>query len=829
MNEQLNIELPEPGQTAALPTAFSRRSRTTPPATARTRAGASTPARARTSPEAPSVTSPDTLVGWALWAAARGWRVHPLVSRDKTPLLRHWKEQATTDEAQIREWFARAKTPNVGIACGPSGLLVIDEDEPLALEKFAADHGHEVPETFAVVSRPGRRHLYFAVAEGQEFSNSLGALKGYGIDVRGSGGNVAGPGSVHPTGSVYTPVDLELEPAPVPKWLAEALTLPQQKHQQQSPEGSSSPATATNYEATVVAGEVARLSDLPRLWHEGAGWDQTTFDVACALFEVANSSWSLLTPEDVERLVREHAPTDPMWGADKVTQKIESARSQTDGKSRPAPRQAGRDVAPDLLDSPLAEWTAERLGGRYCWAAGLGWLRYNGKVWRETNDANVVEAVRKLWRKRFAKEVTDGANSARGKDLNVLLQAARVRTCVGLLKGILEEQADQFDAQPHLLNVGNGVIDLSTGELLPHSPDLLLTKITKVSYDPDAEHEDWRQALHALHDEVADWMQVRFGQAATGYATPDDLLPVMQGNGANGKSTLVAAIMSALGDHAVVVPERVLLSNPSDHPTELTTLRGARLALIEETPEARHLNVKRLKDVVGTPTMVARRIRQDNVTWQASHSLFLTSNYRPRVSETDHGTWRRLALVSFPFTFRAPGVPLATDRDRTGDPRLRERLRAGKEGQHAAVLAWVVAGARRWYDDGEVLPQPPTQVVKDTTAWRHESDLVLAYMADRLAFDPNACVLATELFADFCDWHESRGSGAKQWAENTFAQRFGEHDSATKEGVRKHRTRALAGLSRRFRGTNSAPPKSAAMVWHGVAFRHTTNDGQGTL
>ena len=86
------------------------------------------------------------------------------------------------------------------------------------------------------------------------------------------------------------------------------------------------------------------------------------------------------------------------------------------------------------------------------------------------------------------------------------------------------------------------------------------------------------------------------------------------------------------------MPERVLIANPSDHPTELMTLRGARFALIEETPEARHLSVKRLKDTVGTPTMTARLIGKNNVTWEATHSLFLTTNYTPRVDETDHGT-----------------------------------------------------------------------------------------------------------------------------------------------------------------------------------------------
>ena len=89
------------------------------------------------------------------------------------------------------------------------------------------------------------------------------------------------------------------------------------------------------------------------------------------------------------------------------------------------------------------------------------------------------------------------------------------------------------------------------------------------------------------------------------------------------------------------------------------TLRGARLALLEETPEARHLNVKRLKDTVGTPRMSARYIRQDTVEWDCTHSLFVSTNYRPRVDETDHGTWRRLALVTFPFVYRREGRPCA--------------------------------------------------------------------------------------------------------------------------------------------------------------------------
>ena len=133
--------------------------------------------------------------------------------------------------------------------------------------------------------------------------------------------------------------------------------------------------------------------------------------------------------------------------------------------------------------------------------------------------------------------------------------------------------------------------------------------------------------------------------------------------------------MRALGNHAVLVSDRVLLASPDAHPTELVDLRGARLALIEETPEARRLNVTRLKKVVGTPEITARRIRQDSVTFPTSHSLVVTTNYRPRIEETDHGTWRRLALVRFPYTYRKPDEQLQSDLDRRVDPGLRERVK----------------------------------------------------------------------------------------------------------------------------------------------------------
>jgi putative DNA primase/helicase len=93
--------------------------------------------------------------------------------------------------------------------------------------------------------------------------------------------------------------------------------------------------------------------------------------------------------------------------------------------------------------------------------------------------------------------------------------------------------------------------------------------------------------------------------------------------------------------------DRILLANPDQHPTELMDLQGVRYAVAEETPEARRLAANRLKKTIGTPQITSRKVHKDEVTFDATHSFFLSTNFRPMVEETDLGTWRRLQLVRF--------------------------------------------------------------------------------------------------------------------------------------------------------------------------------------
>jgi hypothetical protein len=200
------------------------------------------------------------LMSRALQLAHRGWHVFPIRPGDKRPLrgFRTWEAQATTDRAQIVRWWSAAPY-NIGIACGPSKLLVVDcdtgerEDGLDVLLELIRHGAHELPETLQVTTPSGGRHLYFTAPDDTALGNTAGKL-GSCIDTRGVGGYVVAAGSVRPEG--YYTVTKRACVAPLPVWLINTLTpaaastptLPLSVHQHQD-----------HYVRAILEGEAERV------------------------------------------------------------------------------------------------------------------------------------------------------------------------------------------------------------------------------------------------------------------------------------------------------------------------------------------------------------------------------------------------------------------------------------------------------------------------------------------------------------------------------------------------------------------------------------------
>jgi hypothetical protein len=112
-------------------------------------------------------------------------------------MLPGWPELSTNDPAYVRDYWAEPYGPraNIGVHCGPSGLLVIDIDRACSYDDMLDLLPRGMDDTFTVRTASGKWHLYFSVEDSGGFTNRVG-IHGLPVDIRVNNGYVLGPGSV---------------------------------------------------------------------------------------------------------------------------------------------------------------------------------------------------------------------------------------------------------------------------------------------------------------------------------------------------------------------------------------------------------------------------------------------------------------------------------------------------------------------------------------------------------------------------------------------------------------------------------------------------------
>jgi hypothetical protein len=213
------------------------------------------------------------LRAWALHFAARGWHVFPITpGAKKPPVIDRWETRASTDPDQIHHWW-RHTAYSIGIATGPSRLVVVDLDTRKhgqaapdrwttlgigsgvgVLRVLARQRHTAVTPTYAVTTPSGGWHLYYTAPAGAALRNTQDVI-GWKIDTRAHGGYVVAPGCpVSPGG--YELID-DRDPVELPGWLHHALT-PKPSAALSAPAVAAA-GSPSGYTAAAVRGEVHRV------------------------------------------------------------------------------------------------------------------------------------------------------------------------------------------------------------------------------------------------------------------------------------------------------------------------------------------------------------------------------------------------------------------------------------------------------------------------------------------------------------------------------------------------------------------------------------------
>lgn len=414
------------------------------------------------------------------------------------------------------------------------------------------------------------------------------------------------------------------------------------------------------------------------------------------------------------------------------------------------PRKAS--LADRVLRSQLrmAHRLADDASGQHIYVVGLGWLFWDGKRWaHDSDDAKI--------RKTATAVLGNAVLSVLGNDSDAA-NALRsdVRKCesdsglAGMIKiarrdGRLSRTVGQLDANPDLINAQNGVVDVQTGTLHPHDPAHLMTKVCRGSYLADLPTHSDERSFDTFIRRIIPKKDVReFLQRLTGMGLYGKLLekklPILCGSGDNGKNVFWEAINYALGDYAVVLRPDLLVQTGRSSETSEVRLRGVRWAVVSETPEGGFFSETTVKRLTGDRVIVARELYQSQVTFPATHTIALVTNYPPNFTGNDKAMRTRLLIV--PFDVEIPREEQ--------DHMLGLKL----ENEADVVFTWLVRGAVEYTRQGLSVPET---VIQRTKEYHDKNDLIGRWLSDRYKTGDAFKIDQTKLHSDWLDWASESG------------------------------------------------------------------------
>ena len=403
----------------------------------------------------------------------------------------------------------------------------------------------------------------------------------------------------------------------------------------------------------------------------------------------------------------------------------------------------------DMTDTGNAHRLFDKFGGiiRYSYNRRK-WFYWDGRLWRldesgeikKLGDVICNEIKKEAFFEQDEKtqiELLKWANrtsSSKGKE-------AMIKECQHL-DGV-PASPDEFDAYMDFLNCQNGVVNLRNGELIPHDPSFMMSKICYTDYDQTGKKPKlWLKFLDEVtngNKDLQEYIQRCIGYSLTG-SNEEQCAYFLYGIGNNGKSTFLDTIADMLGSYSCnVQPETIMLKRFSEGGanSDIARLKSARFVTSEEPTEGVRLNEGLLKQLTGGGRITCRYLYGDEFEYTPEFKIWLATNHKPVIRGTDVGIWRRIKLI--PFEVNIPKEKV--------DKNMKYKLRS----EFPQILRWAVEGCMKWRENGITEPLCVQDAVKE---YKKEMDLLASYMDQCITidYDSGERISASDLFKNYTAW-----------------------------------------------------------------------------
>lgn len=410
-------------------------------------------------------------------------------------------------------------------------------------------------------------------------------------------------------------------------------------------------------------------------------------------------------------------------------------------------RQA-RAIGPDYLgefeatDAGNAEALKWWLGDTFQYCGAIGWLTYSGSHWaQESAEAALGLATVSTLRLRRA------AGAKAGKEAVVQCSqpnAARVEKAKKMFRDHAEVSVSTFDNNPDLLNVGNGVLNLRTGDLSPHSPEQRFTYCLDTNYYHDADYADWVKWLTTVvrgGTEIVDYLQMAVGCSITGDVS-QEILWYISGPPRSGKGTFTETLLALLGSplSAEVDFSTFTMARDTDaNNFDLAGLKAARMIIASESNQHQRVNAARIKQFTGGNEVRCCHKHRSHFTYKPQFKIWLVSNHQFNGDPDDDALWTRPHIIEFPNSYVGKE-----------NRALKAQMRSPRNLE--AVLAWAVQGAIKWYALGATGLIAPVLIQDTVQAVRNSVDYIQQWIDECTETGEGLWATSEKIYMSYENW-----------------------------------------------------------------------------